>query len=147
LFASGISAQRNTLSIQKSSNQLSYVAEYMGRALRQAQKDVGGTCITAKKNFEIGGGELRFLDKNTICRSFLLESEQLKERLSLGGPAEPLTPDGMKVTNFQALLMGEAQTDNLQPRVTFVIEAEGEGSNAPIRIQTTISQRNFDVVQ
>lgn len=154
LFASGFSSQRNTLSVQKSTNQLSYIAEYMGRALRQATKDLNGTCITAKKNFEVVSGELRFLDKASRCRAFFLAGTQIKEKISpdssssgLVGTDQPLTPSGMSVTNFNVVLQGEVQTDAMQPRITFVMEAEGEGSTAKVRLQTTVSQRNFDVQQ
>lgn len=168
LFAAGISAQRNTLSIQKSTNQLSYVAEYMGRALRQATKELRSSqqCLANVGrgwNYEISAGNdsITFLDKQGFCRKISLSANQIVEQIATSpdshdaanlGPIQPLTPAGMTITNFRMIQQGAYQgdsvtPDNEQPRVTFVIEARGEGSDANIRIQTTVSQRNFDVVQ
>jgi hypothetical protein len=161
LVISGFSAQRNTLSMQKSTNQLSFVAEYMGRALRQAQKELNSpaTCLVNAGrgwNYEVSAGNdsVTFLDKNGICRKLSISGDELVEEISTDHQAanfnlpQPLTPaSSMKVTKFRVVQMGANQTDALQPRITFVIEAEGEESAAKIRIQTTVSQRNFDVVQ
>ncbi len=168
LFVSAFSAQRNTLSIQKSTNQLSYVAEYTGRALRQATKELRSSqqCLANVGrgwNYEVsvGNDSIAFLDKQGFCRKFSLSANQIVEQVATSpdshdaanfGTTQPLTPSSMKVTNFRVVQRGAYQgdsitPDNEQPRITFVIEAEGEGSNATIRIQTTISQRNFDVQQ
>ena len=48
LLLSGIAGQRSSLAMQELLDQSSFVAEYMTRALRQAQKDLGPTCLAAR---------------------------------------------------------------------------------------------------
>ena len=55
--------------------------------------------------------------------------------------------DDFEVTSLQFNLSGESQTDTLQPRVTIAATIRKVGGGPDIRIQTTISQRNLDVVQ
>ncbi|KKW08344.1 MAG: hypothetical protein A3E08_00820 [Candidatus Wildermuthbacteria bacterium RIFCSPHIGHO2_12_FULL_49_13] len=158
-FVSGFVLQRNTLSIQESTNQVSFMAEYMGRALRQAKKELAdpAACLTGVGrgwNYEVSptNDSITFLDRNGICRHFLLSGNQIMEQISTDhqaanfGAAQSLTPLAMTVTNFRVVQQGADQQVALQPRVTFVIEAEGKGAAAKVRVQTTISQRTFDVV-
>ncbi|MBI2121300.1 MAG: prepilin-type N-terminal cleavage/methylation domain-containing protein, partial [Candidatus Wildermuthbacteria bacterium] len=96
---SGIDAQRNVLSQQTLSSQMSYVAEYMSRALRQAGKELRNPpqCLGRYgTNYDIraNGTAVAFIGRQgqqTVCREFFLESGILKERIA-GGVAESLTP-------------------------------------------------------
>jgi len=167
LFTSGFVAQRSTLGIQESANQVSFVAEYAGRALRQAQKELEAVsadqCLKAPVagrgwNYEVSASNdsITFIDKDGVCRRFLLSSGQVMEQTAAGsldphlaanlGASQALTPSGMAVTSFRIVQQGADQQDDLQPRVTLVLEAEGE-TGAKVRVQTTISQRTFDVAQ
>jgi prepilin-type N-terminal cleavage/methylation domain-containing protein len=85
LFLVGIAAQRNSLARQELLDQSSSVAEYMSRALRQATKDVFGTCLLqAGSNYEITLEEgVKFLDIQGNCHEFFLEDLKIKERLLL----------------------------------------------------------------
>lgn len=162
LFISGFVAQRNTLSIQESANQVSFRAEYIGRALRQAKKELTdpAVCLTVVGpgwNYEVSAtnDSVTFLDRNGICRRISFDSinQRILEEVSTDhqavnfGAAQSLTPDKMTVTDFRIEQLGADEHDAMQPRITFVIEAEGEGSAAKVRMQTTVSQRTFDVVQ
>jgi len=148
LLLSGIAGQRSSLAMQELLDQSSFVAEYMTRTLRQAQKDLGPTCLATRGlNYEVTqSGGVKFLNIQGQCQELFLEEGRIKERL----PAEQfLTSDNLVVTSLKFLLQGESQDDNLQPRVTFAFEIEGKGvkqeSRPKLQFQTTISQRNVDV--
>lgn len=164
LLVSGISSQRNLLARGILIDQTSFFVEYMNRALRQAQKDLTGSCLVvvgSGYNYEIGAGgdSITFIDRDDKCRRFLLESNQIKERIgtdntvaSLGAP-EALTSNELEVVDvtFADSIPGGSfsQTDNNQPRITFTLDLRAQGfepdSQPTIRLQTSISQRNVDV--
>jgi prepilin-type N-terminal cleavage/methylation domain-containing protein len=150
LLISGIGGQRKSLAMQELLDQASFTSEYMSRALRQGQKDLGPTCLSARGlNYEIaqGGQRVKFLNVQGQCQEFFLEVGRIKE--SLGAEQQFLTSDNLTVTSLKFLLQGESQDDNVQPRVTFAFEIEGQGavsaSRPKLQFQTTISQRNIDV--
>lgn len=147
LFA-GLSAQRSSLARQSIVNQTSFVAEYMSRALREAQKDAAGTCITAGWNYELASAdEIEFIDKDGICRTISLESGPggygvIREEK---GPTLDLTSDDLDVQALTFSLLGADQSDSLQPRVTFSIHVKARGVDPEVFFQSTVSQRHFDV--
>src|SRR3989344_4711048 len=166
LFSS-FAIQRNTLGRQMLVNQLSFVVEYMSRAVREAEKDLAvsvGDCLTTGDhlNYEVlnGGTTLRFLDKQNRCREILLNTSTyaIQERISppppdnkaiqLGAPVD-LTADDIEVQDLYFFIDGEEQTDRQQPRVTFFIKAQTKGyapeAQAKTQLQTTISPRRYDV--
>ncbi len=151
LLVSSIGAQRSALESQTLVDQVSFVAEYMSRAIRQAEKNISNLhdCLESgfNLNYEVSGGGqiLTFLDKDEICREFSLGGDAIRERRSGDHAAAnfgayiPLTSDDILVQDLRFLVEGEGQDDTIQPRVTFLIDAEG------MKLQTTISQRRFDV--
>ena len=155
LLFSAIDVQRTTLAKQEVVDQVSFVAEYMSRAIRQAEKDLVDNCLMlggVVGNYKVlSGGELRFLDKDGFCREFSYDSatNAIQERRALNDTeasllSEPwiaLTSQNIEVSGMTFVILGELQPpgDNLQPRVTFFIDAED------LQLQTTISQRKFDV--
>lgn len=159
IFIFSIRNQRNFLSGQEIVDQSSYLMEYVSRALRMAKKDVAGTCLTtAGANFnyetdEAHGNRLRFLNYQNQCQEFFLEGAELKERKSLDGTAAnfqaplTLTSANLQVSSFN---IGPSdswgQEESLQPKVTLFLEIQGK-EQSEIRIQTTISQRNPDIIQ
>ena len=163
LFISAIRSQRRVLATQELLDQTSYVLEYMGRALRMAQKDLGGSCLTtcgAGCNYENPVGVfsvVRFINYDGKCQEFLKDGIQLKERKSSDGSATnlpasgiPITSDKLQINSLKFNLSGETQIDLLQPRVTIFLEIEGReaaGSRPKIQTQTSISQRPLDVAQ
>lgn len=153
LFTSSLVAQRKALASQKIFDNVSYVIEYMSRALRMALKDdIGGVnCLLVaqdKSNFEIthSGSGIKFREyKGTGCQEFYLEAGRLKENKE--GTINFLTPDKMKINSLKFDIFGENQVDEFQPRVTIFLDMETTGAAvAKIQIQTTISQRNLDVL-
>lgn len=159
LFISGISAQRRIQATQELLDQTSYVLEYMGRALRMARKELNSppVCLSG-----VGGGRgynyqrlttadhgregIRFIDYNGNCTEFFLEAGRL--RMRVGGEVRDLTSPALRVNQFRINLRGESQNDDIQPRVTIFLEilGRGEKDQPRIRVQTSISQRNLDVV-
>lgn len=155
IFISVLRYQREVLAKQELLNQTSYAIEYMSRALRMAKKDVTGYCITFNKNYEPtkGGKGIKFINhmQSDECQEFFLEDGQLKHWKETGIDGEvilDLTAVKFKVTKLKFEAFGESSSDELQPRVTILLEAQsGEGKEAQeIRVQTTVSQRNLDVV-
>jgi len=164
LAISGISGQRQALATQEGISQASFLAEYMSRALREAEKDLGPTCVSQRGlNYEVfddssppdGKNErIRFLDERDKCREFLLDlsSNQVKEKISSDnteanlGTGELLIADNLTIVDFIFNVEGAPQTDNKQPRVTFLLQMQaGALPEKRIRLQTTISQRIFDI--
>jgi len=154
IFISILRYQRQVLAKQELLNQTSYAVEYMSRALRMAKKDVTGECITFNKNYELtkGGKGIKFINhmQDDECQEFFLKDGQLKhwkETSTDGEVTLNLTAEKFKVTDLKFKAFGESASDDLQPRVTILLEAQsGEGKKAQeIRVQTTVSQRNLDV--
>lgn len=166
LFISGIRGQRNAIATQQLLDQTSYVLEYMSRALRMALKEgqqdpLVGDCLDQDGfNYQINadGSSIKFINhlENDQCQEFFLEIDPssdvgvLKQKRGLGRPLV-LTSDELNVTSLKFNLIGNEQTDNLQPRVVISLKIKGRGSTADtmpeIQIQTTISQRNLDFPQ
>jgi len=146
---SGIAAQRNSLAMQEILDQSSFVAEYMSRSLRQAQRELGnpGVCLShPDHSYEEtnGGAGVKFLNTQGDCQEFFLETGRIKERLLL--TEEFLTSDNLAVTSLQFIL--RAADPHKVVRVTFAFEIEGIGSKPEARpklqLQTTVSQRKLE---
>lgn len=151
-FISSLRSQHRALALRETIDNTSYLVEYVSRALRMARKDIDGSCISAKTNYEITktGKGIKFenYEDPSVCQEFYWDTEynQLKESRD-GADGLPLTPDDLEITQFQFQLSGETQEDNLQPRVTMLLEIGKKGASGlpKIRIQTTVSQRNLDI--
>ncbi len=161
LLVSGIAAQRNALGKQAIVDQISFVSEYMSRALRQARKELNSpaSCLTTAGrgwNYEVGGGgsRIRFLDRNNRCREFFLDTEQIKERISSDhtqanlGTAQALTPNDLTIQILTFIAQGAYQEEAppRQSRVTFSLQVKAKGA-AEMFFQTTVSQRRLDVLE
>jgi len=155
LLVSSLSAQKISLQKEQVFREQSSLAEYMGRAFRQATKELGSPalCLTTVGrgyNYELNSptnNRIRFLDRNNICQQFFVSGSQIYEQKSTDSSAAnfgaqvALTSNNATADSLLFALLGQNQTDNLQPRVTFFAQING------IQLQTTISQRNFDVQQ
>ncbi|TFB07963.1 prepilin-type N-terminal cleavage/methylation domain-containing protein [Candidatus Atribacteria bacterium MT.SAG.1] len=149
LFISGISAQKKSLALQTLSDSASYAIEYMSRTIRMAKKDLTGTYISAGCNFENPEGDLakiRFLNYKKEDQWFILDNKQIKEKKDDDIGFTALTSDNFQVNKLYFELSGQCQTDDLQSRVTIVMEIQTkEVEPQTLNIQTTISQRDLDV--
>ncbi|MDO8424507.1 MAG: type II secretion system protein [bacterium] len=147
IFVFSIRNQKKFLSSQEIMDQASYIMEYASKSLRMARKDVDGSCIEAKLNYQktaTGQGGIRFENYQGVCQEFYSEGGQLKENKN--GTIYPLTSVKLQVSGFSVSLSGESQTDNLQPKATLSLEIQSK-EQAKIKIQTTVSQRNPDIEQ
>jgi prepilin-type N-terminal cleavage/methylation domain-containing protein len=154
LFSSVLQTQRNILAAKKVLGQTSYVIEYMVRSLRMAKKDIDGSCLgQAGLNFKSinSGNGVRFINslQGDDCQEFYLEGGRIKfkkEASSSSPKILDLTSSDISVNYLKFNLSGENQSDNLQPLVTIYLEAKLANSPS-IKIQTSVSQRNIDIVQ
>lgn len=155
LLVSSLTAQKTSLSENQALREESFLAEYMSRALRQARKELNSSpsnCLISAgrgANFELDATKTRikFLNHDNICQQFFLSGTQVFEQKSSDSMASnfgqqiALTSNNVTAQTLDFALLGENQTDNLQPRVTFFLKI----NNLPMQI--TVSQRNFDVQQ
>jgi len=153
LFISSLASQRYVLSSQRLADEVSLFMESLSRALREAQRDSGGGCLAANYNYEefvAPGPGIKFLTKESQCREIaLLADQRIYERIDFG-TWNALTSEGISIENLEFNLIGQegGATDNMQPRVTALVEAVAKnfpGGGPPrIKLQTTISQRDLD---
>ena len=153
LFSSAFKEQRRSMGSAYLLNEASYVTEYMSRALRMVKKDLAGTCIDSKYNYQNPGGDaskIRFLNYHEKCQEFILDGNELKVGVSSSAypPTEKdfLTPSNLVVEDLNFKISGGTQDDNLQPKVTFILKIKTkELESQELNLQTTISQRDLDV--
>ncbi|MDP2637411.1 MAG: prepilin-type N-terminal cleavage/methylation domain-containing protein [bacterium] len=162
LFSATIS-QRDSITMQEVLTESSSVAEYMGRALRGAKKELNSgpqNCLTTVGrgyNYELNGtnDRVRFLSRENLCQEFYLSGTEILERKSTNntaqsfGEAVELTSSDILVQELRFSVTGQNQTDSLQPRASFFFKMQSVGEKAEaqnrVQVQTTISQRNFDI--
>ena len=158
LFVLSLRNQNMSLALGETIDNTSHAVEYMSRALRMARKDKIGNCITQNYNYENPSADtskIRFLNYQGYCQEFSLSGSQIMQKKSTDGTSGGLldtdaylTSDDLSISNFQFLIVGGGQEDNLQPRITIVfhIAKSSAGTGLPaINVQTTVSQRNLDV--
>lgn len=155
LFGSVFKYQRQSLSSAYLLNNASYITEYMSRALRMAKKELNDSpvCLSSRGlNYEImsGGKSIKFINydinNNKKCKEFFLDGTALK--IEKDGVALPLTPTKLEVENLRFSVSGAEQppTDNLQPKVTFILKLKTtEQSPQILNLQSTVSQRDLDI--
>ncbi len=147
LFTSAFSSQKRSLNISYLLNNASYATEYLSRAIRMAEKDTDGECLSSPDlNYESthGGEGIKFLNYNGICEEFYLDGTSIKVKKS--GNPEYLTPLNLEIKRLNFEISGESQYDLSQPRVSFTITFKTKGGDPQtINIQSTVSQRQLDI--
>jgi len=159
-FILSVRGQRKALISREIIDNSSYVLEYIGRALRMAQKDFDGSCIDVNLNYKntssriLGGTNysgpgIKFENYQAppVCQEFFLDLNDLRLKESKNGASPlPLTADDLEVATSTFQPSGQQQGDGLQPKVTILFEIQKKGQpGTKMKIQTTISQRNLDV--
>jgi len=145
LFSSAFAEQRKILVKNFLLNNTSYSVEYISRALRMAQKDNGGNCISSGNNYEIilNGQGIKFLNYKGQCQEFFLENKILKVRkFDFPDVAHELISNDLKVNKL--IFQSTDGTLNVQPKITFAVEFETQ-LEEKLKIQTTVTQRNLDL--
>ena len=169
LFASALKAQKKSLASQELLRQTSYAMEYMGRQLRMAKREeTGGTCLPVGQNYEyeeginqVFGSEsyridygIKFINYEGECCEFFLGQRadgsdycSLRFSKDLADP-EYLISDDFEVEEFNINLI---EAEDVQPRVSLFLKIKGKGERVEdqpiIEIQTTISQRDLNVIE
>lgn len=154
IFVSALRSQKRALASMEVSGQTSYLMEHISRALRMAKKDdvdygdgVVNCLSEDKTNYETTTNNgIRFRNYKNECQEFYLDNNthQLMEKIG-SNATSTLTSPNLRVNYFNVNLLGEGQTDYQQPRVTIAMEI-ATTSSAPLKIQTTVSQRQLDFV-
>lgn len=164
IFSAAIKNQNRTIFSVRMMDQASYATEYMSRALRMAEKDLQGTCITEDMNYSTttrGGTEgIKFKSWDNECQEFFIERTGSNSRLMelKYGREAYLTSEDIYVEKFyigpeeswyQTDALGEM--DNLQPRVTIFLEFRKNSSDSAsypkFKAQITVSQRRADILE
>ncbi len=148
VFVSSIKLQDNVLSAKKIIGELNYALEFMSRNLRMSMKDRGDGCVPiADTSYGLYVDGEGIIFKNVFesgqCQRFFLENQQIKFRRESDEPID-LTSPGIKITKLKFAVSGNMPDDDLQPLVKIYIEATA-GKAPPIKLQTSVSQRNLDV--
>jgi len=145
LFVTSLNTEQNILNTKRVLGEVSYASEYITRALRMAEKDHSGACISPGFTYEITGRNgLKFINslRDYQCQEFYLESQQIKTDIE--GIISNLTSDSIVVSDLDFLISGASESDNLQPFVTILIESY-MAKSSKVNIQTSVSQRNPDI--
>ena len=166
IFVSVIRQQRYILAEQEMLNQVSYVQEYMSRAIRSSIQDVSGSCLFDGTSFFPGGNYLlthynaelatyegiMFISKDNVCQEFYFDrnDNRLKE-VKDGGTAQNILSDtyplkyALFVINGDRNLYLASVSDLAQPRISFSINVENTAGGNEKVFQTTVSARNLNV--
>lgn len=170
IFVSGVRIQKRFLAHQALVNEANRVTEYLSRSIRLAIEDEDGACIKdatgnplPKYNYQTidsvnNQDKLIFKrpkEENIyVCEEVFVEKDVTtnKDRIkiveswpSTSYTAGYLTPSNIVIKSLNFMVQGDSNpSDNEQPKVTFSFEAEATGAGN-IRIQSTVSQRNFDI--
>lgn len=153
-----IQNQIKITSMQNIFSQSVFSLDKIEKELRMAKKDIAGTCVgTANRNFSVVDGEtldsITFLyydqDLGLRCKKFAVEGGRLKEYLSSDTTANftsgiDITSTSFLINSLNFTVAGDASTDNLQPKITMLMNVSSTYLN-PMNIQTTISQRRLDL--
>ena len=144
-FVSAVVAQRQVLVVRPMADEVSFLAEYISRALRPAQKSAGTCDVPAESYYELthGGAGVKFIDRDGRCREIFAEDGFLRE--TIDGATANLTSSSISVAAaaFEVL---DAESGTIRhPRVTvsLAFEATSGASVYTLQWQTTISQRDF----
>ena len=169
IFISVIKTQRTILSEQQFLNQISYVNEYMSKALRMARTDSTGVCLAKGyiyelTNHDIGSGlfeGIKFLAADGVtCQQFIWDNGGFLKEIKGNNSAVSLTStNNFKINSVKFSIngldgsanfcadpnqCGAAYTDDVQPRVTILFNVTVNNESAKT-IQVTVSQRNLNI--
>jgi prepilin-type N-terminal cleavage/methylation domain-containing protein len=165
IFISIVLHQKAVLAEQEFLSQISYVQEYMSKALRMASVATDDSCIPKGYSYLLTKG-IKFINQSDIdletgealCQEFFLDAGGILKEKRGSEPAVALVSKNLKINYIKFVingsdgscsdsnLCGAKNTDNIQPRVTMLLSVKIPGDNQDVEriIQTTISQRNLN---
>jgi prepilin-type N-terminal cleavage/methylation domain-containing protein len=168
LFIFSMKAQMSLSDDAQLVNETSYNLEHISRGLRMAKKSTDATCLSAPNlNYEMPSHiygsvttyGIKFQSPNPAgaydCVEYYMgypagaygsKAALMENRISGGVSFDlPLTSPDVELLNFNISGTGWPQDDELQPRVTIDMRTKSQ-ENRILNIQSTVSQRNIDVV-
>ncbi len=164
IFTSSINTQRKILDDQKVISELSYVMEYVSRALRMARKDITDVCLNSGGTMQsynlTENGDIhviRFLNHDYKCQEFGLNGTtgRIYEKKStdenwLNLPANELyvTSSNIYVDRLYFNNIGSdwGPSPTIHPKVLINLrfkESQDSPDEMSFILQTVISQRNY----
>jgi len=154
-FASTVKVQRYNLEHQKIFNQTTFAVEYIGRAIKMAQRNSDSsqelTCLEVGENYRlINQSRIRFINSDGDCqeifRRIVNGNGVISYTINDGSPID-ITSRELNVYSLVFNITGESSSDQLQPRVTYIINTTLSNMMTSKRLEahTTISQRRIDI--
>lgn len=150
VFIGAMRSYQNVLLTKRILSETSYAMEFMSRAMRMAPRDRNGTCVPLGTTYQLLdlNTKIRFINalQNNECQEFYRDplSKTIKTRKLIGGQTMDLTSSGVEILALKFETSGNSSGDELQPIITIYLEAT-KGNTPPIKIQTSVSQRNLDL--
>lgn len=166
IFISIVKNQKKVLAQQQLLNQISYVEEYMSKALRMAKTAEDSSCLNSfgdiynLTNFDSETGfykGIKFINhsNNDACQEFFWDKEEgvLKESIN-NSQGTALTFSNIEIESVKFVINGDNTTtasnsDGIQPKVTILMKIKiAKDTQEPSKtIQTTISRRNLNLLK
>lgn len=157
IFISIVQHQKKVLAQQELLNQASYAVEHISKGLRMARTADNSDCIESGLAYEISGdfSSIKFINQSEsdLCQQFFITPID-QNNLNLGyvleeirGSENPvkITSASLKINSLKFILNGGQGLVAGQPRVTMLLDIENSaGYSQPLKIQTTVSQRNLN---
>ena len=132
------SLQVKGTAIRTINNNVNYAVEIMSREIRTGIKYCENSCSASSFNFT---NDVGVPVKYELSNGVIFRSEN-------NGSAIAITAPEVTINNLTFVVSGTALNDNIQPRVTIVVQAESNNTKANLSsrldIQTTITQRKLD---
>ncbi len=157
IFISIVRHQKKVLAQQELLNQASYVFEHISKGLRMAKTATDSTCIEAGSAYEISNdfSSIKFINQSEadLCQQFRimpidqnsLDSGYVLEEAKGSQNWVQVTSANLKIYSLKFILDDGESSQNSQPRVTMLLDIENSADySQPLKIQTTVSQRNLN---
>jgi len=163
IFVYLVRDQKRILAKQEIMNQVSYIIEKTGKALRMAKIDEDGSClgegyenyVYRLTHFESGVYRgVKFVNQtnNDACEEYYLLDSVFYQKINSQEPV-PLSSNKFEVSNLRFIINGDTTLSQVglqnyyQPRVTIYFQmGQTSGSSLVQTVQTTVSQRNLNTI-
>lgn len=160
IFRGVIESQRSALASQNIQDSLRFIFESISREMRTARGDHDGSSCGSghfkvyNTNSAFGspdsGNSLFFENRNQQCVKVATTTQGALEITRGIDPPFVVTPDDIEIKFISFYVVDDQAGDfhSLQPRVTFVIEAEIQNfkrtASKNVKMQTTVSSRYYE---
>ncbi|MDX1607615.1 MAG: prepilin-type N-terminal cleavage/methylation domain-containing protein [Candidatus Spechtbacterales bacterium] len=159
-FLNALHAQRIVIMEQTVAQNVSFALEFMSRQMRTAVKSSQSPdddCLPFGSTFNANPPSIIFLNDDGECIEFrtqggrLLYTSDATVPLGTREYIELISSGLVAIDTYDIIVSGQTDADNMQPKVTTILEASGvpqtpkDPQNVVIRAQTTISTRLLDI--